>query len=444
MNICLINPPSSFLTDERVFPTLGILRLGTFLQQQKLNVKILDMLSTFTFEDLKKYIIEYNFDIIGFTAVSPQIPIVIRIADFIKKTFPYIKLIIGGPHVTMSYNSLKKTNRIKKSFDYLNELFDCVVIGYGEYAILDALNFNNKIIDAENNDKYKLNNEKYELLPPPNRDLIDINSYNYKIEDKKATSIICQLGCPFKCNFCGGRNGATYGKIVTRSISSIINEIDMLIKKYNYKGFMFYDDEINLNKNLFKELLKELISYQTKNNVKLNFRGFTKPNLLDNEEAKLMHDAGFKWVLFGFESGSDRILTNMNKLTTKEKNTRAYEIAKNNNLKVKSLMSIGHPGESYESINETKEWLNKYKPDELDVSILTLYPGTEYFDNAHFDNNKWVYTAKNGDKLYSENISFLTDKTYYKSKENENSCFISTDYLTTEEILKCQNMLYGR
>jgi len=440
MNICLINPPSAFLTNERVFPTMGLLRLATFLKQKNYNVKIFDMLSTFKYNDISKYIIDNKIDIIGITAVSPQIPIVIEIAKFIKNTFSYIKLIIGGPHITMSYNSLKKSNRIKQSFDYITNIFDTLVIGYGEYGIVDALKFDQKIINVEE----KITNQIYEALPIPDRSFIDINSYNYSIENQKATSLINQFGCPFKCNFCGGRNSQTYNKTLTRSSDSIIKELDYLIKCYGYTGFMFYDDEINLKKEAFKELLIKLIDYQQKNSIQLFFRGFSRSDLMSNEEAKLMYEAGFRWVLLGFESGSDRILKNMNKLTTVQKNTQAIEIVKNNNLKIKALMSIGHPGESYETIAESKKWLDQIKPDELDVTILTLYPGTEYFDNAYFDNNKWVYKSKNNDILYSDDISFLTDKTFYKSKEHENSCFISTEYLSSNEILKCQDILYGR
>jgi anaerobic magnesium-protoporphyrin IX monomethyl ester cyclase len=440
MNLCIINPPSAFLTNERVFPPLGILRLSTYLEQQNINVKIYDMISTFKYDEISKFIIDNNIDVIGITAVSPQLPNVIEIAKYIKRKFPKIKLIMGGPHITMAYSSLKYSNRIKESFDFLHKLFDVLVIGYGEYAMLDAIKFDKKIIDAEE-DKYKLTDKLYEDLPYAKRDFIDIDSYHYYIDDKRATSLIGQLGCPFKCAFCGGRHSPTYNKGVTRSHKHIIDEIDFLVTKYDYRGFMFYDDEINLKREAFNKLLHGLIDYQNEKGIELFFRGFSRSDLLTDEQAALMYEAGFRWLLLGFESGSDRILKNMNKHTTIEKNTRAVEIAKNHNLKVKALMSIGHAGESYESIEETKQWLKSIEPDETDVTVLTLYPGTDYFDKAVQDGDKWVYTAPSGDKLYSNDISFLNDKTYYKSKENENSCYVWTEFLSSKEILKCQESL---
>ena len=44
-------------------------------------------------------------------------------------------------------------------------------------------------------------------------------------------------------------------------------------------------------------------------------------------------------------------------IAKREDNTRCVDIAKRHNLKVKALMSIGHAGESFESVENTKQWL---------------------------------------------------------------------------------------
>ena len=86
-------------------------------------------------------------------------------------------------------------------------------------------------------------------------------------------------------------------------------------------------------------------------------RGFIKSQLFTDEQAQAMYAAGFRWILVGFESGAERILTNINKQATRDENTRCMEIARRHGLKVKALMSIGHPGESFETIEETRKWL---------------------------------------------------------------------------------------
>jgi anaerobic magnesium-protoporphyrin IX monomethyl ester cyclase len=201
---------------------------------------------------------------------------------------------------------------------------------------------------------------------------------------------------------------------------------------------MFYDDEINLNKIYFENLLSALIKYQEDNNVQFNFRGYTRSDLFNNEQANLMYKAGFKWLLVGFESGSDKILKNIDKGCTVEDNTNVFEIARKNNLKIKALMSIGHPGETHETINETINWLKKVKPEETDTTIVAIYPGSYYFDKSILiDKDLLLYkNEKTKDSLYIKNVDFLSKSNFYKSKSDEYVSFIYTDDLSDKEIVK--------
>jgi radical SAM superfamily enzyme YgiQ (UPF0313 family) len=275
----------------------------------------------------------------------------------------------------------------------------------------------------------------------PARHLIDMNSYHYTIDGKKATSIISQLGCPFACGFCSGRNSDTYRKIRTRSIDSVIKEIDYLYKTYNYKGFMFYDDELNVSKRLFEDLLYALIDYQRENDVVFSFRGFSRADLLTEDQAHLMFEAGFRVLLIGFESGSEKMLQSMGKHTTVEQNTKAFDIARKSGLKVKALMSVGHPGESLETIEETAKWLKQVKPDETDVTIVTEYPGSDYHDKSRWDVTKWVYKAPNEELLFSKDIDFLRDNSFYKTSQSKYECSVFTPWLTAEDIVKSRDYL---
>lgn len=439
MKIKLINPPSHFLMNEKVFPSLGLLKIGASLEKYNYDVSCIDLAGVYEWETiLKKELIGVNY--VGITSVTPQIPEVVKICKYIKNNFN-TKIIIGGPHVTMSYSSIKNgSDRAKENFNQLSKFVDKIVIGYGELAIIAALNSNEKIIDSEVDDNLKFTNKVYEDIPIPSRHLIDLESYKYEIDNQKSTSLICQLGCPYGCSFCGGRLSDTYRKIKTRPIETVIDEIDMLIKKYNYRGFMFYDDEINVSSNSFNIFLETLIKYQKDNQINLSLRGFTRSDLITDKQASLMSKAGFKWLLVGFESGSNRILQNMNKKTTVEQNSEVFNIAKRNNLKVKALMSIGHPGESEETINETKNWVLKVKPDETDFTIITLYPGSPYYDQSVFE-NKWIFTSKLGDKLYSDDADFINEEFYYKSKEDNYFCHVYTDYLSKEKIIHLRNLL---
>ena len=437
MNVGFVNPPSTFLTDQRVFMSLGILRVTTQLP----GAKFLDLSNEKNYyKKISEFIVNNSLDVICLTSTTPHIQIVYKFVKFIKKRFK-IKIILGGPHVTLMYSSLSKgTDDIKHICDiHFKKLFkyiDTIVIGDGEFAINDAIKTNDKFINAENNIDLFISENTYDSIAIANREFLDIDSYHYSIDGKKSTNIISQIGCPYQCSFCSGRDSKSFNHIRKRSIENIMKEIEMLHKVYGYEGFMFYDDEINLNKVYFEKFLHALIDYQKKNNTEFALRGFTRANLLSDIQAKLMYKAGFRWLLIGFESGSDKILKNMNKGCMVKDNTKSFEIARNNNLKIKALMSLGHPGESPETIQESIDWIKSVKPEETDITIISVYPGSHYFDKSVLIDKDTLVFKTLEDKLYIKNIDFLKDANFYKSKSNEYVSFVYTDYLTAEELVK--------
>lgn len=430
MRVCLIIPPSSFLLDDRVFVSLGILRVGAVLEQRGIEVDLLDLSGNKNYiKEVEKYDREAIF---GITATTPQLQSAVNIARLLRGRG---KVILGGPHISLVNAAQKKIGgRATKALAELHEEFDVLVAGDGEEAIWPALK-GTGLIDADiPKGLLFLTNKKLDEMPMPARHLADLNSYHYEVDGERATSLMAQLGCPFECGFCGGRSSAFLRKIRTRSSEKVIEELRFLYQTYGYKGFMFHDDEMNVNKNVVS-LMQQMVALQEELKVKFSCRGFLKAELLTEEQAMWMSRAGFKQVLVGFESGSPRILKNIKKHATQEENTRCVEICKKYNLKVKALMSIGHPGESLESIQETRDWLKAVRPDDFDVTIIAVYPGTSYYDEAVETDQGWTYTV-NGDKLHSEEIDCRITDNYYKGVPGAYKCFIHTDYLKSEELLR--------
>lgn len=281
-------------------------------------------------------------------------------------------------------------------------------------------------------------------MPYPARHLLDVDSYHYFIDGERALSLIAQLGCPFECGFCGGRASPFLRRVRIRSIESIIGEMKLIRQTYGVKGFMLYDDELNVNKEMIK-LMRAIGDLENQMGEKWRLRGFIKAQLFTEEQAKAMCEAGFRWILVGFESGSPRILTNINKRATREENTRCLEIAHKYGLKVKALMSIGHPGETVETVMETHDWLIRTKPDDFDVTIITTYPGTPYYDDAILDEKTgaWIYTyEKTRDRLYGLEVDYTKVAEYYKGDlDSSYQSFVYTDYLTADELVKLRDFV---
>jgi len=452
MKICLIIPPSIFLLDERVFMTLGILKVAAVLERSGLSVDVVDLSGIQNYESaIEDYCLNSETRIFGVTATTPQLPSTVKILNTIKAVKPDSRVILGGPHITLvnaAYKRELKLNingRATLAFRQLESSFDVLVAGDGEEAIFEALGDNPpKLIDADiPKSNLFLTNKKLTENPFPARHLVDVPSYHYKIDGVDALSMIAQLGCPFECGFCGGRASPFLRKVRTRTSENIIAEMRYMYDTYGRHGFMLYDDELNVNKNMVS-LMKMIADLQKEVKAEFRLRGFIKAELFTEEQAEAMYNAGFRWILTGFESGSPKILENINKKASREENTHCIEIARKHGIKVKALMSIGHPGESKETIMETRDWLIKVRPDDFDVTIITTYPGTPYYDYAipHPEKpNIWVYTyEKTGDKLYSIEVDYRTTADYYKGDpEGGYKSFVYTDYLTPEELVELRD-----
>lgn len=433
MRVCLVIPPSAFLLDDRVFTSLGILRVGAVLQSRGVEVDMLDLSGD---KDYMKEIQAYDRDaVFGITATTPQLPSAVAISREIRKRGH--KVILGGPHVSLVSAAQKKIGgRATKALAELHEEFDVLVAGDGEEAIWPALNSKaGTLIDADiPKSLLFITNQQFTDLPFPARHLVNLDSYHYEIDGERATSLIAQLGCPFECGFCGGRSSAFLRKIRTRSSESVIAELRFLYQTYGYKGFMFHDDELNVNKQVVP-LMRMIRQLQEELGVTFSCRGFLKSELITEEQAEALHEAGFKQILVGFESGSPRILKNIKKHATREQNTKCLEICQKYGLKVKALMSIGHPGESEETIRETRQWVKETRPDDLDYTIIAVYPGTSYYDEAVQTDQGWTYTV-NGDRLHSDEIDCRTVANYYKGAPDAYNAFVHTDYLTSRDLVK--------
>ena len=455
--ICLITTPSIFLSDARVFMSLGILKVGAMLKSAGYSVEHVDLSGIKNFEEVTQiHARQSKAKHFGITATTPQIPAAAKIAAAIKAVRPDARIILGGPHVTLVNAGYKMTKskqlpshpRLRKQMEILLNSFDVLVAGDGEYAIFEAIKDSPpRVIDADNlKSELFLTNEKLTQLPWPARELVDVKSYHYTIDGVRAMSLIAQLGCPFGCGFCGGRNSPFLRKVRMRATENVVNEMNHLYRMHGIRGFMMYDDELNVNPEMIN-LMKAIRKRQEELGVEWRLRGFIKSQLFTDEQAAAMYAAGFRWILVGFESGSPRILSNIKKMASRDDDTRCMEIAARHGLKVKALMSVGHPGESEETIMDLHRWLLSVQPADFDATLITTYPGTPYYDESPLfsQNGKdvYVYAApKTGDRLYSEDVDYTQVAEYYKGNPDDGySAYVWTDYLKREELVQFRDFV---
>ncbi len=450
--ICLIIPPSSFLLDERVFAFLGILKVAAAFEAQGRTVEVLDLSGIDNYLDVVADYFGLNkeLELVGLTATTPQMPNCFEIATKVREIQPGCKLVIGGSHVTLMHSAAKletkngfPNERSNKEIDRIKSIFDVLVCGDGELTLGEILKMDKGVIDVD--DRFSpmfLTNQSFSESPFPARHLIDLDTYHYTIENHKSTSLIGQLGCPYRCSFCSGRNSPYLRVIRNRSVQSIVDEVRLLYTTYGFTGYMFYDDELNVSKSMI-QLMNSLADLQNELGVEFRLRGFVKSELFNEAQAEAMYRAGFRWLLCGFESGDERILKNIEKQATRDDNTRAVEVARKHGLKIKALMSCGHAGEKHETIQHTEDWLLEVQPDDFDLTVITSFPGSPYYDSAvPIGNNIYLYTQpKTGDKLYQVALDYTKDAGYYKGRPSEYVSYVYTDFISAEELVRMRDQV---
>ena len=117
--MCLITPPSAFLLDERVFMTLGILKVAAVLERAGVHVDMLDLSGVENYEEaVRDYVSQDRVSCFGLTATTPQMPAAAKICNIIRQGNPQARIILGGPHVTLvhaAYRFEKKQRPAKGS-----------------------------------------------------------------------------------------------------------------------------------------------------------------------------------------------------------------------------------------------------------------------------------------------------------------------------------------
>ena len=245
------------------------------------------------------------------------------------------------------------------------------------------------------------------------------------------------------CSFCGGRFSPSLRRARLRPVENMLEEIRDIYERYGFTGLNHFDDELNVSKQLIPDM-EAFARFQDRIGVEFRCRGFVKAELFTDAQARALYNAGFRSILVGAESAHPRILENIQKKAMASDNSRCVEIAKKNGLRIKCLMSIGHAGETQESIEATRNWLIEMEVEDFDCTLIQPYFSTPYWDMAipHSSlSGVWTYVAKNGDRLHMHNIDYSRESQYYKGIPGEYQSYVFTDYITGSDLIKMRDWL---
>ena len=391
-DISFIIPSAPFLLNTRAFPNLGVLYLTTVLKQARYSVQVIDLLGG-------EALPEVSSGIVGITMTSPTFPEGARLLKEVKARDPGSWVVAGGPHATVSPK------------DCLDAGFDQVVVGEGERAILKVVQGNKDRIIQE---PYIQN---LDSIPFPDRSAVDMSRYSYESLGVRATHMITSRGCPWACSFCCRMwdHPPRY-----RGARNVIAESGLLYDQ-GYRGISLFDDEMLVQWSRDQEIFR---NWQAQG---FTYRLLTRANLISPERARFLAETGCQEVFIGIESGSDRILINIDKKTSRVMNLKAIKALHDAGIRVKAGFVIGLPGEDEQSIRDTETFIEESRPDDVDFSLLTVMAGSPIADNPGAYDLKW-------------------EKTYeaYKGTPGKYVPTIATSKLNSKELLAARDRLEHR
>ncbi|TVL97294.1 MAG: B12-binding domain-containing radical SAM protein [Candidatus Brocadia sp. WS118] len=361
LRVCLVHSPCLELYDDRLEPPLGLLYNATFARVYGYEVTLID-LSSYPVFNLENAIPD-DYDIYGFSTYSVNYRFTKQLAQSIKKRNPNCILIAGGPHASALPIVVSEDE------------FDVVVKGEGELALVEIINYLQHGLPLP---KTILGQpfDPLDLLPFPDYNLVDLNTYTREVNGSRCISILSSRGCPYPCVFCNSNIMGAGKTIRYRSPGNVTAEIREIKKKFGIRHFRFQDDIFTLNIHRVRELtpcLKE---------EDIEYRCFARVNTFSFEMAKLLRESGCIHVSFGVESGSRKILSKhgMHKLQSPEQIKNALENSHKVGLKTRIFLIVGFPGETDETIEETLTLMRSCPWEEFSVYPLIAYPGTPLHD----------------------------------------------------------------
>jgi len=258
-------------------------------------------------------------------------------------------------------------------------------------------------------------------LPYPDWDLFDIPTYMKHTGpylDKGLLSgwITAVRGCPFSCGYCSRSFGQ---KVTARSANNMIDEILEFKRLYKGTHFNLVDDLVMARPKLVRDFARSLIERK----VDITWVCNGRVNLVDEELYQLMSKSGCTSVGYGIESGSQKILNNMNKGVTVEQAKRAIEITRNVGIHAGAPFMFGYVGEDRETIADTVNFIKEMKLKTTVLFFSTPYPGAPLYDWARknnrikYDEDTYISLLGNNAETFLVNLTDFTDEELLELKK---------------------------
>lgn len=344
----------------------GLFTLGAEAIRAGHQVKVMN-LSAFPWSRASEVIDALDADVYGMSCWTANRRGVALVAKRIRERRPKAHIIVGGPHATPLAKEMLAHHRE----------IDTIALGESELTFLELLQRLEAGEPATGiaGTLYR-NGSKIEAGPPrPSIHDLDALASPHAYFDTHI--VMTSRGCPWQCTFCGA--DTTWGRgFRGQSVPYVIDSLEQAINRLPVKMIQIKDDTFTANRKRAMEISRGI------RDRKLNFLWScdTRVDVLSDDLLKEMRLAGCQRLSLGVESGSQEILTKINKKITVAEIIEATEMAKRVGIQVRYYMMLGNRGETAKTFQETLDFLKAARPHQYLFSCLSIYPGTLDFHDA--------------------------------------------------------------
>lgn len=315
----------------------------------------------------------------------------ISVSRFVKENYN-VPLAIGGVHVS---NSQEKIIADIPDADF-------IFLKESDLSFPDFIEFINRkkgvsdlsqLIIRKNNEYLEVPNCKiptsadfdiipdYSLLELAELSKVGrIGNFNYLLPEKtRIATCLSSKGCRGQCTFCSVRNFNGKG-VRARSISNIVNELEILEKEYGINHIMWLDDDLLYDSKRAIALFKAM----KKRGLNLTWdasNGVVAASCTEDVISAAV-ESGCIGLQLGIETGSERILKKMRKPGNRKIFQRAADVLqKYEKIYSCAFLILGFPGETYSDIVDTYQLGIDMNLDWYRFTILELFPNTDLFND---------------------------------------------------------------
>lgn len=303
---------------------------------------------------------------------GPQLVSAVPISKALKERFPNIPIIWGG-----NFGSLYPGPVLNASY------VDWVVRGQGEETFLELLE---AIAGARDpltvaGLAFRLSDGTHHIaperpwrgpgeLPPPAYHKISVDEYLHPtILGRRSGVYQASIGCPFGCNFCGVIS--VFGRREkVQSPERTAEHLSYLVREHGMDSVHFYDNNFFLNEAHAREIAAALSP--------LGLRWWCEARVdtlarFSDHTWRSLKAAGLSMVFCGAESGSDEVLTKMNKGTTTAQIAHTAAKCREHGIVPEFSFVFGDPDEPEREIENTLAFVRKLKSINPAMELISYF-----------------------------------------------------------------------